>query len=1404
MTDALDLFPLSFAQQRLWLLDQLYPGNTAYAIPLGLFLEGDLQPGALAAAVDDLVARHETLRTTFMLDGQEAVQAIHPTGNARLEIEDGGECSTGGSPEAARARAAAALQALAGQAFDLATGPLLRARLLTFGPRQHALLLVLHHIIADGWSIGVLSAELAAFYNARVAGEDPQLPELAVQYADFSAWQRETLAGEHRAALVAYWRETLGTPPGGPAALALPTDFPRPERQGFRGGSVPVHLDPASLANLGALERQLGATRAMTLVALWAAFLARHCGQPEVVVGVPVAGRLRPELEPLIGFFVNTLPLRVSVTDDAPFTQLLATTRDAMVAALAHQELPFEQIVEVVDPPRELGRTPLFQTMLSFLNLPRAALPMAGLTVSALPFPGQGAKFDLTLTLGQEEDGGLSGSISGSLEYDADLFAAATATRLARRFEAWVARCLARPDLPLGQQALLDTTELAEVLAWGSGPQRTWAGPAEAPGDSFPARFAARARANPQALAARFPDTPGQPAYTYGQLLAEAEALARVLAAQGGAPGTRIAVCLERGPGLLVGLLAVQLCGAAYVPLDPLFPPERLEWMVSDAAPVLTLTEAALVPALPAAAHVRLLLEETGGLADGLAAVATSVATSVPTSLPAPADIAYVLYTSGSTGRPKGVQITHGALLNLLRSMAERPGFSAADRLLAITTVSFDISGLELYLPLLVGGSLSLAGRATAQDPERLARCLETEAATVLQATPATWRMLLATGWAGRPDLTALCGGEALTGDLAEALLPRVGRLWNMYGPTETTIWSSCLEVLPGPAQPPVLPVGEAIANTWLYVLGSNGQALPPGVVGELAIGGAGVAVGYLNRPELNAERFRPDPFHPGGRLYLTGDLARWEAGGKLAFLGRSDFQVKIRGYRIELGDIEAALGSHPAVQQAVVVAAPAQGTQSGGGIDAGLAAYLQWRADQPRDIPALRQWLGTRLPDYMVPGLWQVVDQFPLTPNGKVNRKALPPLTGEGPAASVGAGQGAAGDASPQGEVEIRVAEVWQAVLGRQGVRRHDDFFALGGHSLAAVSALMALRRGRGGQGPEAGGQSFDQAFSQLTLADLFTHPTPARLAAHLGRPGGAGQPSGIVHFGGPAQASPRIVLVPGAGGDSAYLAPLARQLGDRYPVLGLVAPGLDGSPPAPSLTALAEAYAQHLHQGLAPGPFVLVAHSLGSFAAHALASHWQDESRPLLGVVVLDTVAPVLASPPFEGDDYPGGESLRQELAAAVAHLAGDAAAAHLLDTTANTADAADSTDTADTTSDGWLAAAGRVLRTQGHGELADRLLPMARVYETGHRYTYRSAHPINAPIALFKAQERMDAPGRRASAELLAWLATPDWGWQRLTRSTLRVGEVPGDHLTLAAPIHGAPLAQAVESAIQEFLS
>ena len=1032
--------PLSFAQERLWFLDRLEPGSPAYNVPLLARLTGRLAPAALAAALAGVVERHEILRTSYpeLLEGP--AQRIDSAARAPLPKIDLAALA----PEALRestldrlARRAATLP------FDLAAGPVLRAFLFRVAAKEHALLLVVHHIATDGGSHAVLLGDLAALYAAALAERPSPLPALAVQYADFTLWQRARLEGAGVEREIEYWRERLaGRPP-----LALPTDRPRPRRARHRGDVRTARLAGDLLAALVAGARATQTTLFMAVAAAFHALLFRWTGQARVALGTPIAGRDRSELEPLIGLFVNTVVLAVDGTEGArgaSWRELLARVRAAALGAYAHASVPFDRVVEELEPERDLSRTPLFQAMVQVdFGAPEraggeAALPELQLAVRPLATPT--SRFELSLGAIAHPD-----ALALVLGFDSDLFDPATAERMLGAWRRLLASGLAEPDRPIAELPLLSPAELHQVATEASD---TFVSAAF---ESVPAQISRQAGERPDAVAIHIDGEH----LSYGELERRARVLAGRLAHEFGVrEETLVALATERTPAMLIGLLAIWHAGGAYLPLDPTYPAERLGFMLADSGAPVLITEGAVLGTAFAASDLRVLR-----LDEGKSESAEPAASRDRVE----AQLAYVIYTSGSTGRPKGVAVPHGALANFLASMAERPGLAAGEALLAVTSLSFDIAGLELWLTLSVGGRIELATRAEAADGRLLRRRLAESGASALQGTPATWRLLVDAGWS--EPVRVLVGGEALPDRLATELCARSSSVWNLYGPTETTIWSAVAPVAGAGGS-----IGRPIANTLLSIVDRAGELVPVGVAGELWIGGDGVARGYLGRPDLTGERFMPAA--DGARAYRTGDLARWRADGTVEFLGRLDAQVKVRGYRIELGEVETALAALPGVTQAVAAV-------HGEGEAKILVAYLAPSAAVGEGATAFRARLARTLPDSMIPTAFVGLDAFPLTPNGKIDRRALP-----APEAKTDS------ESAPGSPIEEVIAAIFAEVLGRERVGADESFFDLGGHSLLATRAMVRIAEAFGVEVP---------------LVQMFERPTAAGLAGVVAEMRGA-----------------------------------------------------------------------------------------------------------------------------------------------------------------------------------------------------------------------------------------------------------------------------------------------------------
>ena len=901
---------LSFAQQRLWFLDRLEPGNPFYNVAAAVRLRGVLDVDALSASLNEIVRRHEVLRTCFVVVDGAPAQVIAPELLLTLAATDLG----GLEPGECENRVFALAREEAGAPFDLSTGPLIRASLIRFEASEHIVLLTLHHIVSDGWSLGVLVRELGRIYEAFVAGRSAALPALPVQYADYAAWQRQWLSGEVLKRQLGYWTDRLS---GATGVLDLPTDHPRPAVQSYRGASRSVALPRELTDRLIALGRDRGATLFMVLLAAFQVLLSRWSGQQDVTVGTPIAGRARAEIEGLIGLFANTLALRTDLSGDPRFDELLGRVKETALGAYAHQDLPFEKLVEALQPARDLSRQPLFQVMLILQNVPVETVDLPGMRLLPLRLESATARFDLTLTLREDGDG-----LAGWLEYATDLFAEATIDRFLGHFRVLLEGIAAAPEMRLSELPLLTAGERHQLLEeWND---TTAAYPRDR---CLHELFAGQAARSPDAVAVVCEDA----RLSYGELERRANQLAHHLRTLGVGPDVIVGLHLERSLDMVVGLLGILKAGGAYLPLDASYPRERLAYMMADARVRVLVTQADLAGALPG--HAADLVQ----VDTDRAAIARQPETA-PVNRTHPDNLAYVIYTSGSTGKPKGVMIAHAQVTNLLTSVTLELGLAASDRMAAVTPLSFDIAGLEVYAPLLLGAQLEIVPREVALDGARLGRHLQATGATTMQATPATWRLLLEAGWRPR-SLKILCGGEALQRDLADDLAAASAFTWNLYGPTETTIWSTIYRFS---EREHGIPIGRPIGNTRVYVLDENLRPVPVGVGGELFIGGDGLARGYVRHADLTAERFVPSPFGVGERLYRTGDLARWRTDGNLEFLGRIDHQVKVRGNRIELGEIEAALLEHTGVRQAVVVA------RDEAGVGKKLVAYVVDAHDAP------------------------------------------------------------------------------------------------------------------------------------------------------------------------------------------------------------------------------------------------------------------------------------------------------------------------------------------------------------------------------------------------------------------------------------------------------------------------
>ncbi|MFE9122826.1 amino acid adenylation domain-containing protein [Streptomyces sp. NPDC007172] len=1163
-----DLLPLSFAQQRLWFIDQVEGPSATYNIPFALRLHGPLDTAALEAALGDVVTRHEALRTVFPAHDGVPHQQILDAPPARLLTV------THRSPSE-----------VAGHLFHLATDIPLHAYLAPQGTDEHVLVIVLHHIASDGWSLRPLFTDLAAAYQARLTGTAPTWDALPLQYADHTLWQRELLGSTDTddsplSGQLAYWTRQLADLPD---ELSLPTDRPRPSTPTYRGGVVRREFGGELHTRLTALAQEYHVTPFMLFQAAFAALLGRYGAGDDIPMGSPVAGRTEEAVSDLVGLFANTLVLRVDLSGRPSFADLLARVRDTSLAAYAHQDIPFERLVEELNPVRSMARHPLFQVMLSFDNTSAAELHFPGVTARPEPVDESGvAKFDLTLGLAERHDAqGVPVGLDGALEYAGDLFDEATAQQLLAALGRLLHQVAEHPMRHIGSLDLLADGDLA-ALERGNDTARA------VPSGTVADLIGAQAARTPNAPAVVHGDT----VVSYAELNARADRLARRLAAAGAGPERYVAIALPRSADFPVAALAVHRTGAAYVPLDPRQPAQRVEAILGEAAPALLITDGGAELNVPGLPVIRVDLEgdapqDGRGAHDGAEAAGAAWQPVAVTADHA----AYAIFTSGSTGKPKGVVVPHGALVNFLITMADRFPLDADDRALALTTLAFDISALEMYLPLISGAAVVVADDDTVRDPSALAALIEGSGATLVQATPSLWQALLAEHSSVARGRRLLVGGEALPPALADTMCSLSSEVTNLYGPTETTVWSTAATLGGADTTKPV--IGMPVANTQIHILDTALQPVPPGVAGELYIAGTGLARGYLGRPGLTAERFVANPCAPGQRMYRTGDLARRTHHGHLEYLGRTDHQVKIRGFRIELGEIESVLTQHPGIAQAVVTA---HGNR--------LNAYITGTAE-PAEA---RSHAAEHLPGYMVPGAVARLDTLPLNVNGKLDRKALPPIH-HTPT------QGR----PPRTPRETVLTELFAETLGLPATTIDDNFFDHGGHSLLATRLLSRIRAVLG---------------TGLGIRALFEHPTPAALNHHLD--GGHSTQDALdvllpLRTGGTGSA---LFCVHPAAGVSWVYSGLLRHVTADHPVYGLQAPGLRGDTPA-GVDAMAAAYLERIRSVQPSGPYHLLGWSFGAVVAHAIAVLLQEQGAEVASLTLLDGYPVAPATEPGAAPD-------------------------------------------------------------------------------------------------------------------------------------------------------------------------
>ncbi len=1171
-TEEVYVMPCSYAQQRLWFIDRWQPGAATYNISVATRLVGSLSAPALESALNQLVSRHESLRTAFALQDGEPFQHILPKAAVQILLRDLSERE----PVQAQGEAFALAQEFSQRPFDLSAAPLLRALLVRIDSQEHLLVLVLHHIVSDGWSMGVLYGELSALYQAQLEGRQAQLPALPIQYADYALWQRERLQGQLLERELGYWRKQLDRL----STLELPTNRPRPPRPSYRGASQPVYVEARLSEALKRLGRSKQCTLFMTLLAAFQVLLYRYSGQEDLAVGSPIAGRNRSQLEGLIGFFVNTLVLRTDASGDPSFLELLARVRECALDAYAHQELPFEKLVQELRPQRDPSRNPLTQVMFALQNAPGEELGLPGLRCSRVQLCADTAKFDLTLSLSEEPDG-----LRGQLEYATDLFEAGTIERLVGHWRVLLEAIVADPGQAISKLPLLTEAERHQLLV-------EWNDTAvEYPRERcIHQLFEAQVERTPEATALVYEDQQ----LTYGELNARANRLAHHLRSLGVGPEVLVGVCLERSLELVVGLLAVLKAGGAYVPLDPSYPAERLAFMLEDTQAPVLLTQQRSLARLPAYSGHTLCLDRDA------ARFAQHPETNPPGSC-SPTNLAYVIYTSGSTGKPKGVMVEQRAVVRLVRN-ADYVRLGPDDGVAQASNASFDAATFEVWGALLNGARLVVLQKATLMDAQSLAEAIASQRITTLFLTTALFNRL---AHASPPPFAALThllfGGErADPGSVLRVLehgAPR--QLVHVYGPTETTTFATWCAVENANGLRGQVPIGRPISNTTAYIVNCDGQPQPTGVVGELLIGGDGVARGYLRRPELTAERFASDPYcaNSAARLYRTGDFARYRADGNIEFIGRRDQQVKIRGFRIEPSEVEAALTSHPAVAGCAVVVAEVRPGEHG------LVAYYAATEGADLSREAARGFLRSKLPEHMVPAVFVALSSLPLTPNGKVDRSRLPEPR-EAPEVD------RVRSRAPGDQLELHLVKLWERMLGVEGIGIHDDFFELGGHSLLAAQLFDEIERLCG---------------RRLPLDTLWYKGASIADVAHLLREDVQSITWPILVPIKPSGSKPPLFVVHTMGGNLFHYDHFARALDAQQPIIGLQARGVYGrEQPRHRIEDIAADCVGALRSHQAQGPYLIAGYSSAGIVAFEIARQLESAGEQVGLLALIDSFSP------------------------------------------------------------------------------------------------------------------------------------------------------------------------------------
>ena len=1133
----------SLVQQGLWGMEQIEANTSRLNLGYTLRLHGPLDVRAMERGLSALVDRHDALRWRFgtSLAGELEVESM-PGWQFALPVVDLGDMPASEVGPALEM----ALDAEVNRPFLLDREDLMRGILYRLGPEDHVLQLTVHHLVIDRWGVQIALRDLAAFYNSALSGRPAELPDLPLRFTDFAAWDRERLAGPEGDRLLSFWLDQLA---GAPTVLSLPTDRPRPSYQTFRGNTLRYPVSSSLEASLQEFCRREDVTPFMVLLAAIYSVLGKYTGQSDILLGSPMSARMTPETHQIVGCFTNTVVLRGQLAGDPTFRDLLHRVRRTVLDAATHEDLPFEVVAQKLSAERDPSRAPVVQVLVVYEQDVVGPPQFEGLKATVDSVTTNSSKVDLTI--GFKRDGA---GYRGELEYNVDLFDRSTMDRLWGHLETFLTRALAAPEAKVAAISLHTAAQEQQLLVEWNQTQSDY--PRDVPLANL---VEAQVERTPDAIAIRC----GASEITFAELNERANQLAHHLLRHGAGPDKLVAVCLSRSIDTMVALLAIIKSGGAYLPIDPLLPSDRIQYLIEDSGVETIVSEQQHIDYLPSFQGTSILMEDPGWRDNPRENPGVAVG---------PTNLAYLIYTSGSTGQPKGVQIPRQALTNFLWSMRDFLQLTEADRILAVTTISFDMAGPEIWLPLVVGSLMVLATREDAADGRLLRNLIEEQDITFMQATPITWQLLFMAGWRHKHNLQAVCGGEAMPPELAAQLVPALKRLWNLYGPTETTVWSTA-QVVTDASQP--LLVGRPIANTRCYILDGERRPVPIGITGELYIAGDGLAIGYRNRPELTAAAFVGDPFQGGAaRMYRTGDLARYHSDGTIECLGRIDHQVKLRGYRIELGEIEAALKDIPEILEAVVML---REDQPG---DKRLVAYIVCTSGVMPETAEMMRTLKGRLPYYMVPNFYHMLEKLPVSPTGKIDRKALP-----APEAHQAALAGSY--AAPRGPIQEILARIWSEVLEVPRVGIHDDYFDLGGDSLRAVRLILKIR------------QAFPE--SRPSLATFLRAPTIERFASTL--TGGDADWSCLV----PVRESgnrPPFFCVHGAGGNWMSMRALAMAMPNDQPFYCLQARGLDGrSAPFATVEETATSYLEYVRSVQPHGPYRLGGGCYGGLVAFEMA---------------------------------------------------------------------------------------------------------------------------------------------------------------------------------------------------------